>query len=254
MADTEQQQHILQAAEYALGTLEAAQRSRFETLLMHDAQARAELAYWEQRLGALAFALEPVEPPAAVWDRLTQRLGIASVPREMDTQRAAAPGQPAANDGARSFWRGLAITASVAAIALAAVLFSGIGERGAAPEPASEPVYASVVYDEPTGMSWLVTAHEDSDKMKVRAMGDYDVPEGKVLRLWFKAENGDPILVGKWPDTQGEYEMTVPDAAAQAMDRPARLMVSMEDANVDNPQSGPSGELMWSSPIARRTG
>lgn len=254
MAESEQQDQIIQAAEYVLGTLDSRERSRFETQLMHDPGARAELAYWEQRLGALGFALEPVEPPAAIWDGLTQRLGIASVPREFDTQRTAVSGRPAANDGARSFWRGLAIAASVAAIALAAVLFSGVGERNAEPVQEVEPAYASVVYDEPTGMSWLVTAREDSDKMKVMAMGNYDVPDGKVLRLWFKADDGDPILVGKWPHTHGQYEMTVPDAAAKAMHQPAQLMVSMEDANASNPESGPSGELMWSSPIARRTG
>ena len=103
-------------------------------------------------------------------------------------------------------------------------------------------------------MSWLVTAPKNGQKMKVVAMGDYDVPEGKVLRLWFKPEDGAPVLLGKWPHTHGDHEMTMPDDVARSMDQPAQLMVSMEDAGAANQASAPSGKLMWTSPIARRTG
>ena len=254
MAESEQEQRILQAAEYVLGTLDARERSRFETLLMHDAEARAELAYWEQRLGALGLAPEPVEPPAAVWDGVTRQLGLRAPDRDTTEAGVAPPGQPAANDSAGPIWRGVALVASVAALVMAAMLFTGSTEREASPAQAPQPAYASVVYDKPTGMSWLVTAPKNGQKMKVVAMGDYDVPEGKVLRLWFKPEDGAPVLLGKWPHTHGDHEMTMPDDVARSMDQPAQLMVSMEDAGAANQASAPSGKLMWTSPIARRTG
>lgn len=254
MAESEQQEQTLNAAEYVLGTLDAQASSRFETSLMHDPQARADLAYWEERLGALGLGLEPVEPPADVWRRVTEGLGLRAAHRATAGGPDAATPAPAANDSAYSLWRGLAVAASVAAIAMAAVLFGGLDGRDASSGNAPEPAYASVVYDEPTGMSWLVTAHENSDKMQIVSMGDYDVPEGKVLRLWFKADNGDPVLLGKWPHTRGTREMTMPDAMAQSMDRPAQLMVSMEDAGSSTRTGEPSGKLMWQSRIARRTG
>lgn len=254
MAESEQEQRTLQAAEYVLGTLDARERSRFDTLLMHDAEARAELAYWEHRLGALGLALESVEPPAAVWDGVTRELGIARIDRTAQSSAPVVePGRAAANDSAGPIWRGVAIAASVAAIVMAGLLFTGSNSDGNAVEQAPQAAYASVVYDEPTGMSWHVTAREDSHKMKVVAMGDYDVPEGKVLRLWFKPDDGGPVLLGKWPNTHGDHEMTVPDKVAKSMDRPARLMVSMEDAGANDQASGPSGKLMWTSRIARRT-
>lgn len=253
MAESEQEQRILQAAEYVLGTLDAREHSRFETLLMHDAEARRELAYWEQRLGTLGLALTPADPPAAVWDGVTRELGIRSATPVGDTRTVASDKRaPAANDG--GFWRGLALVASVAALVMAGLLFTGSSERESEPAQQPPPAYASVVYDEPTGMSWLVTAHAGSHKMKVVAMGDYNVPEGKVLRAWLKPEDGEPVLLGKWPNTHGDHEMTVSDAAAQSMDQPAQLMVSMEDASGSAQASAPSGKLMWTSPIARRTG
>ena len=255
MAESEQENRVLQAAEYALGTLEPRERSRFETQLMHDADARRELAYWETRLGALGLAMRPAEPPAAVWDRVTRELGLErATPVAQRPETSAAHRSPAANDGGPGIWRGLALVASVAALVMAGLLFSGSTQRATGRAPMSAPAYASVVYDEPTGMSWLVTAHAGSHKMTVVAMGDYKVPEGKVLRAWLKPDDGEPVLLGKWPHTHGDHEMAVSDAAARHMNEPAKLMVSMEDAGSTARGTAPSGKLMWTSPIARRTG
>ena len=255
MGESEQQQRSLTAAEYVLGTLDPRERSRYETLLMHDAEARRELAYWETRLGELGLAVPAAEPPAAVWDRVTHELGLErATPVAPSREQSSTHNRAAANDNSPGIWQRLALVASVAALVMAALLFTGSTEREATPDAASAPAYASVVYDEPTGMSWLVTAHAGTDKMSVVAMGDYDVPEGKVLRAWLKPENGEPVLLGKWPNTHGDHEMTVSDAAAECMNQPAKLMVSMEDAGAANGASTPNGKLMWTSPIARRTG
>ena len=163
-------------------------------------------------------------------------------------------GACAAAPGYAVFLVGRVVQGLGAALVMAGFLFTGSTERSASPASAAAPAYASVVYDEPTGMSWLVTAHANSHKMTVVAMGDYEVPEGKVLRAWLKPENGEPVLLGKWPNTHGDHEMTVSDTAAQHMNEPAKLMVSMEDAGTSAQASVPSGKLMWTSPIARRTG
>ncbi|MES1941146.1 hypothetical protein T5B8_12948 [Salinisphaera sp. T5B8] len=255
MAGSEHEQRMLEAAQYVLGTLDARERSRFETRLMHDADARRELAYWETRLGALALALRPAEPPAAVWDRVTQELGLkTATPAATPSTVPAVERQSAANDRSVGLWRGLALVASTAALVMAGLLFTGSTERGGEPGAAAAPAYASMVYDESTGMSWVVTVHANSHKMSVLAMGDYEVPEGKVLRAWLKPKNGEPMLLGKWPNTHGDHEMVVSDDAAKHMDEPAQLMVSMEDAAPTAQAATPSGKLMWTSPIARRTG
>ena len=251
MAESETQHAMtLRAAEYVLGTLDAEDARAFERELSNDAGARAELAYWEHRLGALGLALAPVQPPASVWQRIAAAMDADAPPH------ANVASGDFGRRGRRSgtgFWRGLAVAASVAAIVMAALLFGSSRQPEGAPASSGEPAYASVIYDEPTGMSWLVTAEAGSHEMSVVAMGDYPVPEGKTLRIWFKPEQGEPVLLGKLPHAGGKYKMTLSDTVAQAMDQPARLMVSMEDATRENINT-PAGELMWTSPIARHTG
>lgn len=249
MVDSKQEETTLRAAEYVLGTLEPDAAREFEAGLPRDAEARRELVYWEHRLGSLGLALAPVQPPAHVWQRIANATGTARAandPRVPD-DRAGGRGR-AANPG---LWRSLAVAASVAALVMAGLLFTGMPQDEQ--QPAAKPAYASVIYDEPTGMSWLVTAHAHSHEMSVVAMGNYQVPDGKMLRMWFKPEDGDPVLLGKLPHAGGEYKMTVSDAVAKAMDQPAKLMVSMEDASREN-ETTPGGKLMWTSPIARHTG
>jgi anti-sigma-K factor RskA len=70
------------AAEYALGTLDADERAQADALLLLDPGFAAQVHRWERRLGELNVLVAPVEPPAAVWDRI--RTGVAE----------AAPGEP----------------------------------------------------------------------------------------------------------------------------------------------------------------
>ena len=62
------------AAEYVLGTLDAAARARFADALAHDDALRAEVHRWERRLAPLAGAVAPIEPPARVLDAIRERI------------------------------------------------------------------------------------------------------------------------------------------------------------------------------------
>jgi anti-sigma-K factor RskA len=58
------------AAEYVLGTLNADERAEADALRLVDAGFAAKVLEWERRLGELNVLVAPVEPPAAVWDRI----------------------------------------------------------------------------------------------------------------------------------------------------------------------------------------
>jgi anti-sigma-K factor RskA len=58
------------AAEYVLGTLDADERAEADALRLVDASFAAKVLEWERRLGELNVLVAPVEPPAAVWDRI----------------------------------------------------------------------------------------------------------------------------------------------------------------------------------------
>ena len=248
MAESEHENNTPDAAEYVLGTLDARENQAFESRLVDSADARRELAYWEERLNTLGLALTPVAPPENVWRNVQAEIeGSGSATRE----KVAPIGSASDIGQRRSGWRSLAIAASIAALVMAGVLFSSSSDSPSGDNPGA-PAYASMVYDAPTGISWLVTAPEDGRAMSVTALGSYDVPEGKVLQAWLVPADGDPIRIGEWPHTQGNHEMPVSEAGARYISQQASLMVSMEEAGTTD-QPLPTGQLMWTSPIARRT-
>ena len=122
-------------------------------------------------------------------------------------------------------------------------------------EPDPPHAYTSIVYDDPTGTGWLVTAWAGDDEMQVVALGDYDVPDGKELRAWLKPEDGAAIPLGVWPHEKGGYSVSLSRSTVEQMASKAKLMVSMEDAGAsDQAGSTPPGKVMWSAPILARTG
>lgn len=65
----------LLASEYVLGTLVPEHRREAEQLLKDEPAFRQAVSEWENRLGSLAEAVEPVNPPASTWDAIQSRLG-----------------------------------------------------------------------------------------------------------------------------------------------------------------------------------
>ncbi len=77
------------AAEYVLGTLGRDERAEAQALIAID-QAFAEIVRgWERRLGELSAMVDPVEPPADMWDRI--KAGVTISDRTAPAAPAAAP-------------------------------------------------------------------------------------------------------------------------------------------------------------------
>ena len=68
------------AAEYVLGVLSVEDRRKAEFRIASEPRFAAEVAFWEARLGGLADAVPPVQPPAKVWDRIEARLSASLAP------------------------------------------------------------------------------------------------------------------------------------------------------------------------------
>ncbi len=68
------------AAEYVLGSLDAAERRRVDARRQSDAALRAAILAWEGRLGALAGRGQGTSPPADALDRIVARLPLQPVP------------------------------------------------------------------------------------------------------------------------------------------------------------------------------
>jgi anti-sigma-K factor RskA len=69
--------HIALAAEYALGTLDADERSQVETMMSVDTDFTAMVQAWEYRLGVLNQMVGSVEPRPIVWENIRTAIGHA---------------------------------------------------------------------------------------------------------------------------------------------------------------------------------
>lgn len=253
------QDEMLDAAEYVLGTLDHDGRARVERALADNAELQAEIDYWQGRLGVLGLALTPVPPPADVWQAIAARTGLRLDDAAMGAQSRAGSDKVtrlrqkdhAAQSRTARFWPALALAASVAAVAMAALLFNA--DTSQAPSADAQAAYASVVYDKSTGTSWLVTAPSHPQQFSITAMGRFPLPAGKILRAWLKPADKPPIFLGTWPYTPGEHQLALPAGVADELGQPSQIMVTMEDADVAA-SDAPNGPLMWASPLGRRTG
>src|ERR1700731_2751421 len=70
--------HIALAAEYALGTLDAEERARVETMMSVDKDFTAMVTAWEHKLGALNQMVGPVEPRPELWEKIRAAVGHAT--------------------------------------------------------------------------------------------------------------------------------------------------------------------------------
>lgn len=71
--------HIALAAEYALGTLDADERTQVETLMAVDPEFTTVVRAWEYRLGALNQMVGLVEPRPIVWENIKAEIGRSTV-------------------------------------------------------------------------------------------------------------------------------------------------------------------------------
>jgi anti-sigma-K factor RskA len=62
--------HIVLAAEYALGTLDADERAQVETMMAADTEFTAIVQAWEYRLGVLNQMVGSIEPRPIVWENI----------------------------------------------------------------------------------------------------------------------------------------------------------------------------------------
>src|ERR1700724_303600 len=69
--------HIVLAAEYALGTLDADERAQVESMMSVDRNFAAMIEAWAHRLAALNQMVGSIEPRPEVWDQIRAAAGLS---------------------------------------------------------------------------------------------------------------------------------------------------------------------------------
>jgi anti-sigma-K factor RskA len=208
--------HIALAAEYALGTLDAAERAQVETMMSVDKDFTAMVEAWENKLGALNQMVGSVEPRPEVWDRIAAAVGL-SEPQAPLVLPQAAPlfvpdvGEPApvvdssnvVSLSARARrWRGIATAVTAIAAALIAMIAVQVYQPdllpdGLRPRPRTQVVevktppapaqpsaqYVAVLQKDGGSPAFILTVDGATRNYTVRKVGANAEP-GKSFELW----------------------------------------------------------------------
>jgi anti-sigma-K factor RskA len=216
------------AADYVLGTMRGRARRRFESLLRADPALAEEVARWESRLGPLAQAIPPLEPPPRLWQAVERRIAGAA-PLETSAQ---APGFWSN----LAFWRGFGLAAG----ALAALLAVYVALRP--PVPAEAPQAVAMLNDEAGRAAFLVEL-ESGRKLALRALAVGDPGTGHSYELWLLPKAGNPRPLGLMP-VAGAARLEVSAADAALLPGSQALAVSLEPAG-GSPTGLPTGPVLF---------
>jgi anti-sigma-K factor RskA len=210
--------HIALAAEYALGTLDADERTQVETMMAVDKDFTVLVQAWEFRLGVLNQMVGSVEPRPMVWDNI--KAAISHSEQQAPLVLPDAPAQPVAvpvvvesPPGADNSnviqlsnrfrrWRSIAMTASAIAAALVALLSIEVYQpdllpEGMRPKPRTQVVevkapvavapaaqYVALLQGQSGGPAFILTVDGATKNFTVRKVGAPATEPGKSYELW----------------------------------------------------------------------
>jgi len=211
------------AAEYVLGTLDAAAAADLAARARTDPAVQAAIAAWEERLTPLSRVGGPVTPPDMVWRRVARSAGLV---RPFVQQ----PGLLARVWRNVVVWRCAAGVGFAAAAVLAGVFWAG-GPRSAGPVAALVPAGSSAA-------AYVAEVRPDGRLLLV-ALRPVPVAAGKDLELWaLPAGATKPVPLGVLP---GEGRSVAP---VRVPAEGTQLMISLEPAG-GSPTGAPTGPVLY---------
>ena len=225
------------AAEYAVGTLRAGARRRFEQILRHDDAVRATVERWQRYLADLP-ALQPATAPLPeILCRVEVQLGW----REPTPARKALWQRIWQGTG---FWRGAtAVAAVVAAVAIGPNLRLAQQLRDA---PVANAV--AVLQDAQAQAAVLVTWDARTGTLSLKRLDATPLNTEQALQLWALPPGGHPQSLGVIGH-QRAVRLTV----AQPLRQVPALAISVEPrGGSPNPQ-GPTGPVVFKGALIDST-
>ena len=218
MSGTEDDPMLL-AAEYALGTLDLAGMREAESIAARDPVFADEILSWQQRLSGIAALVDPVSPPPILWSRL-----------------ALAVGADAGRQGRSSSLLWKVTTGGSLALAAGLALFALLP---APPSPQLEPArFAAAPSPVGTPARFLAESRPDGT-IAITSLGDASAPAGRSFQLWALPQGATvPISLGVLPP--GEHVVKPPERP----EANEQLLVSNEPAG-GSPTGAPTGAVLF---------
>jgi anti-sigma-K factor RskA len=225
------------AAEYAVGTLRAGARRRFEQFIRRDDAVRATVERWQHYLADLP-ALQPATAPLPeIFCRVEVQLGW----REPAPPRKASWLRPWQGAG---FWR-----AATAAAALVAAVAVGLNLRLAhqlRETPAATAV--AVLQDTQARAAVLVTWDAGTRILSLKRLDATPLTADQALQLWALPSGGHPeslAVIG--------HQRAVRLTLAQPLAQVPALAVSIEPRGGSPDPAGPTGPVVFKGALIDST-
>ncbi|HVJ25780.1 MAG TPA: anti-sigma factor, partial [Burkholderiales bacterium] len=178
---------------------------------------------WETCLAPMAQAIEPVAPPARLWNQIERQLGSRT----------------------KSSWSkalGWMAAGAAAAMVAVAVLLPLQGDSTAA--------YVAVLSDPKTNRPVLVATAERADTvLRVNVLGPAIHVAGRSLELWALPKDGKPRSLGVL-SSQERGALKLLAAADQALGDVPTLAISLEPAG-GSPSGQPTGPVLYTGPCVK---
>lgn len=225
------------AAEYAVGTLRAGARRRFEQILRHDDAVRATVERWQRYLADLP----ALQPATASLPEILCRVEVQLGWREPTPARKALWQRIWQGTG---FWRGAtAVAAVVAAVAIGLNLRLAQQLRDA---PVANAV--AVLQDAQAQAAVLVTWDARTGTLSLKRLDATPLNTEQALQLWALPPGGHPQSLGVIGH-QRAVRLTV----AQPLRQVPALAISVEPrGGSPNPQ-GPTGPVVFKGALIDST-
>ncbi|SDJ24444.1 MULTISPECIES: anti-sigma factor [Bradyrhizobium] len=212
--------HIALAAEYALGTLDAGERTQVEMMMAVDTEFTTVVHAWEYRLGVLNQMVGSVEPRPIVWENIKAAIGHSGEQAPLVLPEATPPVAPVVEQvpvsvsppddsnviqlsGRLKRMKTLASVATALAAALVAMLAIQIYQPDLLPDglrakprirtvevktPAPPAVpsaqYVALLQRDGGSPAFILTVDAATKNFTVRKVGTDAVEAGKSLELW----------------------------------------------------------------------
>lgn len=205
------------AADYVLGTMSGAARTRFDRLCQSNRRAAVARQRWEDDFLELSRRLDPVQPSAHIWLSIRRRIKALSARGPVSSRR----------------WS-LAIAATVAGIGIL------LGVLVLQQTPTLRPL-ASLGTDaaHPT---WQVERPRDLSELRISAVGPVQLAANRSYELWALPKGGAPVSLGLLPRS-GRMTYTLTGAQRAALLAADKVAVSLEPEG-GSPTGAPTGPVL----------
>lgn len=222
----------LTAAEYVIGLLTPAEAREVEMRARGDPVLARGILAWQRRLSGMVRWVQPVAPPASIWQRLEREVMPPPAPQagpSRNARRGERPGRLAQTWGSLAFWRGMAVASFAAGAMLVGAI---VGPKLWTAQPA---VAALTPLNSPVP-AFLVMVTKDGYATVIANAAE--VRPGNSLELWICPPGAvAPVSLGVIPVT-GTIRMPVTMSAG------ALLLVSSEPEG-GSPTGAPTGPVVY---------